>query len=81
MTAIKISWHLNDKENKMMGEEVKKCGSLTLMRTIIGERKPNDRYDVRSRDGHATDAQMSYGYEISPMELLGVHPSRLLMST
>ena len=26
------------------------------MRTIIGERKPNDRYDVRSRDCHATDA-------------------------
>ena len=31
------------------------------MRTIIGERKPNDRYDVRSRDCHATDAHMSYG--------------------
>ena len=29
------------------------------MRTIIGERKPNDRYDVRSRDFHATDAHMS----------------------
>ena len=29
------------------------------MRTIIGERKPNDRYDVRSRDCHATDAHMS----------------------
>ena len=26
------------------------------MRTIIGERKPNDRYDVRSRGCHATDA-------------------------
>ena len=26
------------------------------MRTIIGERKPNDRYDVRSRDWHATNA-------------------------
>ena len=32
------------------------------MRTIIGERKPNDRYDVRSRDYHVTDAQMSYEY-------------------
>ena len=31
------------------------------MRTIIGERKPNGRYDVRSRDCHATDAQISYG--------------------
>ena len=31
------------------------------MRTIIGERKPNDRYDVMSRDCHATDAHMSYG--------------------
>ena len=31
------------------------------MRTIIGERKTNDRYDVRSRDCHATDAHMSYG--------------------
>ena len=28
------------------------------MSTIIGERKPNDRYDVRSRDFHATDAHM-----------------------
>ena len=31
------------------------------MRTIISERKPNDRYDVRSRDCHATDAHMSCG--------------------
>ena len=31
------------------------------MRTIIGERKSNDRYDVRSRDWHATDADVSYG--------------------
>ena len=31
------------------------------MRTIIGERKPNDRYVVRSRDCHATDAHVSYG--------------------
>ena len=29
------------------------------MRTIIGERKPYDRYDVRSRDFHATDAHVS----------------------
>ena len=28
------------------------------MRTIIGERNPNDRYDVRSRDFHATDAHV-----------------------
>ena len=31
------------------------------MRTIIGERKSYDRYDVRSRDCHATNAHMSYG--------------------
>ena len=31
------------------------------MRTIIGERKSNDRYDVRNRYFHATDAHMSYG--------------------
>ena len=30
------------------------------MRIIIGERKPNDRHDVRSRDCHATDP-VSYG--------------------
>ena len=65
----------------MMGEEVKKCERLTSMRTIIGERKPNDRYDVRSRDCHATDAQMSYEYESSPMKLVGVHPTRLLTKT
>src|SRR4051812_27962210 len=37
------------------------CERLTSMRTIICERKPNDRYDVRSRDDHATDAHVSYG--------------------
>ena len=31
------------------------------MRTIKAERRPNDRYDVRSTDCHATDAHMSYG--------------------
>ena len=31
------------------------------MRTIIGEINPNDRYDVRSRYCHATDAHASYG--------------------
>ena len=31
------------------------------MRKIISERKPNERYDVRSRDCHATDAHVSYG--------------------
>ena len=43
----------------MMGEKVKKCERLTSMRTIISERKPNDRYDVRSRDCHAMDAHRS----------------------
>ena len=62
----------------MMVEEVKKCERLTSMRTIIGERKPNDRYDVRSWDCHAMDAQISYEYESYPMELVGVHLTRLL---
>ena len=31
------------------------------MRTIICERRPYDRYDVRSRDCHAMDAHVSYG--------------------
>ena len=61
------------------GKEVKKYERLTSMRTIIGERKPNDRYDVRSRDCHATDAHKSY--ESSPMELVGVHLTRLLTKT
>ena len=43
----------------MMGKEDKKCERLTSMRRTIGERKPNDRYDVRSRDCHVTDAHMS----------------------
>ena len=43
----------------MMGKEDKKCERLTSMRTIIGERKPNDSYDVRSKDFNATDAHMS----------------------
>ena len=43
-----------------MGKEDKRvCERLTSMRTIISERKPNDRYDVRSGDCHATDAHMS----------------------
>ena len=44
----------------MMGKEDKKvCERLTLMRTIIGERKQNDKYDVWSRDFYAMDAHMS----------------------
>ena len=35
------------------------------MRTIIGERKPNDIYDVRSRDCHAMDAQISHERKLS----------------
>ena len=56
MRVSKISWHLGWQIEIMMGKEVKKCESLTSMRTIIGERNPNDRYDVRSRDCHAMDA-------------------------
>ena len=39
--------------------KTKRCERLTSMRTIIGERKPYDRYDVRSRDCHTTDAHVS----------------------
>ena len=47
---------------KRVEEEDKKvCKRLTSMRTIIGERRPYDRYDVRSRDCHTTDAHVSYG--------------------
>ena len=45
---------------KRVEEEDKKvCERLTSMRTIIGERRPNDIYDVRSRDCHTTDAHVS----------------------
>ena len=65
----------------MMGKEVKKSESLTSMSTIIGERKLNDRYDVRSSDCHAMDAHMSYEYESSQVELVGLHPTCLLTKT
>ena len=55
------SWHLNGKEKNDREVRQKWCERLTSMRTIIGERKPNDRYDVRSRDCHAIDALVSYG--------------------
>ena len=46
---------INDVEGRQ-----KCCERLTSMRTIIGKRNPNDRYDVRSRDCHAMNAHMSY---------------------
>ena len=49
------------------------------MRTIIGERKPNDRYYVRNRDCHAMDAHMSYD-KLSNGKV-GVHPTCLLKKT
>ena len=49
------------KEKEGGGRRQKRCERLTSMRTIIGERKPYDRYDVRIRDCHATDAHVSYG--------------------
>ena len=52
---------------------------LTSTRTIIGEKKPNDRYDVRTRDFHATDALMSYGMLSNGTG--GVHPTFLLKKT
>ena len=61
MSASKI---LDTKMAKiiMMGKEDKKVAKgLKSMRKIIGERKKNDRYDVRSRDCHETDAHVSYG--------------------
>ena len=45
----------------MVEEEDKRFERLTSMRTIIGKRNPNDRYDVRSRDCHAMGAHVSYG--------------------
>ena len=51
--ALRMAKRIND------GGGSQKCERLTSMRTIIGERKPNDRYDERSRDCHATDAHMS----------------------
>ena len=49
------------KEKDGGGVTQKRCERLTSMRTIIVKRKPNDKYDVRSRDCHATDAHVSYG--------------------
>ena len=46
----------------MMGGGSQKIERLTPMRTALGEGKPNGRYGVRSRDCHATDAQMNYEY-------------------
>ena len=53
--------HLNDERERRWRRKTKRCERLTLMRTIIGERKKNDRYDARSRDCHATDSHVSYG--------------------
>ena len=36
-------------KRKKVEEETKRCERLTSMRKIIGGKKPNDRYDVRSR--------------------------------
>ena len=52
------SWHLNGKENNDGEGRQKRGEKLTSTRTIIGDIKPNDRYDVRSRDCHATDAHV-----------------------
>ena len=57
----KDSWHLNGKENNDGEGSKKVLKGLTSMSKITGERKPNDRYDVRTRDCHATHAHMSYG--------------------
>ena len=44
---------------KVEEEDKKVCERLTSMRTIIGERRPYDRDDVRSRDYHTTDEHVS----------------------
>ena len=49
------------------------------MRTIIGERRPYDKYDVRSRDCNATNAHISYGKLSNGTS--GVHPTCLLKKT
>ena len=61
------------KRERWWRRKTRRCDRLTSMRTIIGERKPNDRYDVRSRDFHATYAHRAK--VSSPMELVGVHPT------
>src|SRR3954471_20731621 len=40
--------HLNGERERMWRRKTKRCERLTSMRTIIGERRPYDRYDVRS---------------------------------
>ena len=47
------------RNTKRWRRKTKRCERLTSMRTIIGERRPYDRYDVRSRDCHTTDAHVS----------------------
>ena len=54
MLALRMAKRINDGEGRQ-----KRCETLTTMRTIIGEINPTDRYDVRSRDCHATDAHTS----------------------
>ena len=44
---------------KVEEKDKKRCERLTSTRTIIGERRPYDRYDVRSRVCHVTDAYVS----------------------
>ena len=59
--------------------KTKRCERLTSRRTIIGEMKPYDRYDVRSRDCHATDAHMSYSKLSNGTS--GAHPTCLINKT
>ena len=47
------------RNRKKVEEKTKWCDRLTSMRTITGERRPYDRYDVRSRDCHTMDAHVS----------------------
>src|ERR1044072_2619357 len=53
------SRHLKGETERRCRRKTKRCERLTSMRRIIGERRPYDRYDVRSRDCHTMDAHVS----------------------
>ena len=57
--AREESWHLKGETESRWRRKTKTCERLTSMRRIIGERRPYDIYDVRSRDFHSTDAHVS----------------------
>ena len=50
---------LDGKERNMVEEEDKKVRKAHINEDNYRQEMPNDRYDVRSRDCHATDAHTS----------------------